>query len=128
MGETLFVLYVCDQAEATRFYEEVLAAAPVLDVPGMTQFALPGCLLGLMPNDGIRRILGERLPDPAAGAGIPRVEVYVIVDDPGAYHARALAAGATEISPLAPRDWGDDAAYSLDPDGHVLAFARRSGG
>lgn len=22
------------------------------------------------------------------------------------------------------RDWGHEAAYSLDPDGHVLAFAR----
>ncbi len=22
------------------------------------------------------------------------------------------------------RDWGQEAAYSLDPDGHVLAFAR----
>lgn len=128
MGQTLFVLYVRDQGDAARFYERVLGTPPVLDVPGMTQFALPGCLLGLMPNDGIRRILGERLPDPAAGAGIPRAEVYVIVDDPGAHHARSLVAGAMEISPLAPRDWGDDAAYSLDPDGHVLAFARRRGG
>ncbi len=128
MAETLFVLYVGDQGAAMRFYEHVLGTPPVLDVPGMTQFALPGCVLGLMPNDGIRRILGERLPDPAAGAGIPRAELYLVVVDPGAYHARALAAGAMEISPLAPRDWGDDAAYSLDPDGHVLAFARRSVG
>lgn len=39
-------------------------------------------------------------------------------------HARALAAGATELSPPAPRDWGHEASYLRDPDGHVLAFAR----
>lgn len=36
-----------------------------------------------------------------------------------------IAAGATELSPLSMRDWGDLAAYSLDPDGHVVAFAQR---
>ncbi len=128
MGETLFVLYVRDQAAATRFYASVLEAEPVLDVPGMTQFALPGCLLGLMPEDGIKRILGSRLPDPVRGTGTPRAEVYLVVDDPAGHHARALAAGATGVSPLLRRDWGDDAAYSLDPDGHVLAFARKSNG
>lgn len=126
MAEALFVLYVSDQAAAARFYEQALGSAPVLDVPGMTQFALSGCLLGLMPGDGIRRILGERLPDPAGGTGIPRAEVYLTVDDPAAWHARALSAGATELSPLMVRDWGDEAAYSLDPDGHVLAFAGRA--
>jgi aminoglycoside 6'-N-acetyltransferase len=34
-----------------------------------------------------------------------------------------VAAGATELSPVLAREWGDDAGYCLDPDGHVLAFA-----
>ena len=33
--------------------------------------------------------------------------------------------GAIELSPLTRRPWGDDAAYCLDPDGHVVAFATR---
>ena len=37
--------------------------------------------------------------------------------------ARAIEFGAREVSPLALRDWGHSVAYSLDPDGHVLAFA-----
>jgi hypothetical protein len=41
--------------------------------------------------------------------------------------ARAVAAGAREISGLEPRDWGHDVAYALDADGHVLAFARQRG-
>ena len=54
---------------------------------------------------------------------MPRAELYLLVDDPAAFHGRALAEGGRELSPLAPREWGHEAAYCLDPDGHVLAFA-----
>ena len=122
-----FILYVRDQAASSVFYAKVLGLHPSLDVPGMTEFTLAGGgVLGLMPEAGIRRLLGENLPDPALAAGIPRAELYLIVDDPGACHQRALACGARELSGLAPRDWGHQAAYSLDPDGHVLAFAALS--
>ncbi len=90
----------------------------------MTQFRLSGgSLLGLMPESGIKRVLGESLPDPSVASGVPRSELYLIVENPEVNHSRALAAGAIELSPLTVRDWGDIAAYSLDPDGHVLAFA-----
>lgn len=119
------ILYVRDQAAATTFYRRVLGE-PSLDVPGMTEFPLgPGTVLGLMPEAGIRQLLGDAIPDPAGGGGIPRAELYLRVDDPGTHHARALQAGARELSPLTARDWGDEAAYSQDPDGHVLAFARK---
>jgi catechol 2,3-dioxygenase-like lactoylglutathione lyase family enzyme len=119
-----FILYVADQARSTAFYARVLGARPTLDVPGMTEFALPGgAILGIMPEVGIRRLLGDRLPDPAGARGIPRAELYLVVHDPAALHEQALRAGAVELSPLAPRDWGHVAAYVLDPDGHVLVFA-----
>jgi DNA-binding XRE family transcriptional regulator/catechol 2,3-dioxygenase-like lactoylglutathione lyase family enzyme len=119
------ILYVADQKASSKFYERVLALKPRLDVPGMTEFRLgEGVILGLMPAAGIKRLLGEKLPDPAGAAGIPRAELYLLADDPAAYHLRALKNGAKELSALTPRDWGHEAAYSLDPDGHVLAFAR----
>ncbi len=124
-----FILYVADQAASTAFYARVLGTAPTLDVPGMTELTLgSGAVLGLMSEGGIRRLLGERLPDPSRARGIPRAELYLRVSDAGAYHARALAAGATELSALARRGWGDDVAYALDPDGHVIAFAQRGAG
>lgn len=90
----------------------------------MTEFTLFGdCIFGLMPEKGIQRLLGERLPDLAAGRGVPRAELYLLVDDARAYHRRALEAGAVELSALAARDWGHRAAYSFDPDGHLLTFA-----
>ncbi len=119
------IFYVNDQKASSLFYARVLDLQPRLDVPGMTEFELcAGAVLGLMPAKGIKRLLGERLPDPERGAGIPRAELYLLTQDPDACHRRALANGARELSPLCPRDWGHEAAYSLDSDGHVLAFAR----
>lgn len=119
-----FILYVADQAQSTEFYRVALDAAPRLDVPGMTEFDLPGgAVLGLMPLDGIMRLLGPVLPDRGAAGGFPRAELYLLVDDPLAWHARALAAGGSEASAVARRDWGHLAGYILDGDGHVLAFA-----
>ncbi len=119
-----FILYVRDQATSARFYRAVLSAEPTLDVPGMTELALPGnAVLDLMPEAGAERLLGPP-HDPAAASGLPRAEVYLVVDDPALYLARSLAAGARLVSGLEPRDWGHDAAYVLDPDGHVVAFAR----
>lgn len=119
-----FILYVADPARARAFYAAALAREPRLDVPGMTEFELGGgAVLGLMPEGGIARLLGGALPAPAFSNGTLRAELYLVVDDPRACHARALCAGARELSPVGPRDWGHDAGYALDPDGHILAFA-----
>lgn len=123
-GHSHLILYVADQARSRAFYGAVLGAAARLDVPGMTEFELPGgAVLGLMPESAIERLLGRALPRPSLARGVPRAELYLLVDDPAAFHARALAAGATELSPLGRRSWGHAAAYALDPDAHVLAFA-----
>jgi len=120
------ILYVADQEASAAFWSAVLQHPPRLHVPGMTEFVLTvSTVLGLMPEAGIRALLEPALPDPAGAHGVPRAELYLLVDDPAAYHQRALAGGARELSPLAPRSWGDEVAYSLDPDGHVLAVGRR---
>jgi len=121
-----FVLYVRDQAASARFYSRALATEPRLDVPGMTEFAIGDAVLGLMPEAGIRRLLGDSIGDPASARVAPRAEIYLVIDDPVAFVARATDAGGRVLSPLAPRDWGHDAAYVADPDGHVVAFARVS--
>ena len=119
-----FILYVRDQEASRRFWEQGLGLPPALHVPGMTEFHLrEGVVLGLMPERGIRALLGEQLPDPAAAAGVPRAELYLLVDDPAGALARCLLAGASLLSEVLPRSWGHRAGYCLDPDGHVIAFA-----
>ena len=120
-----FVLYVSDQTKSATFYSNALDMIPTLAVPGMTEFSLnDGAILGLMPESGIQRLLGPALPDLSQSHGIPRAEIYLVTSNARQFHARALAAGARELSPVSQRDWGDLAGYSLDPDGHVIAFAQ----
>jgi len=124
MNATHFILFTSDQDLSTAFYSRVLGLKPRLLVPGMTEFDLPGgAVLGLMPEAGIRRLLGDAIPDPATAAGAPRSELYLVVDDAEIFHSRALSSGARELSPVLNRDWGHNTGYSLDPDGHLLAFA-----
>ena len=121
--------YVSDLAAAAAFWQAVLDCPPAPDVPGMTEFCLGAQVVpGLLPEAGIRSLPGPSWPDPAVARGIPRAGLYLVVPDAAACHARARAAGATGLSPLTRRSRGDDAAYCLDPGGHVVAFAARPAG
>ena len=123
--ETEFILYVANQAQSRDFYAYVLELEPVLDVPGITEFALaPQVKLGLMPESGIARLLQPATPHPATGAGIPRCELYWLLPNAEGVFTRALQAGATMVSPFLPRDWGHTVGYAADADGHILAFAQ----
>jgi len=119
-----FILYVSDQEKSRDFYKQVLALEPSLDVPGITEFTFSeSCKLGLMSENGIAKILGDKIPHPATGNGIPRCELYLHVDDVEETYNRAVQAGANEINPIQKRDWGDIVGYVSDTDGHIIAFA-----
>jgi uncharacterized glyoxalase superfamily protein PhnB len=123
----IFILYVESQERSKEFYTEVLQQEPRLNVPGMTEFQLTDhAVLGLMPENGIAKILADHTPHPSKGNGIPRNELYLYVDDPQNYFDRAIKAGGKPVSEFGARDWGDSVAYCADPDGHILAFSRKS--
>ena len=118
------ILYVKDQAASTRVYSTLFGREPDLDVTGMTEFRLsPQLILGLMPEHSIARIVCPELPHPAAGSGVPRCELYLLVEDAAAEFERGIECGANLVSPLLSRDWGHRVCYFSDPDGHVVAFA-----
>lgn len=114
-----FILYVADQARATAFYRCVLAAEPVLDVPGMTEFDLGGATLGLMPAADMEVLLARQI---RGGTG-QRCELYLRRADAAAALARAAAGGGQLLDGLRDRSWGERVGYALDPDSHVLALA-----
>lgn len=119
-----FILYVSDQRASRMFYSVLLGIEPSLDVPGMTEFQLSDNVkLGLMPEEGIKKIIQEKLPDTSLGNGIPRCELYLKVRDIKKYIERAIQLKANEVNQLADRDWGDRVVYFADQDGHVIAFA-----
>jgi predicted enzyme related to lactoylglutathione lyase len=115
------ILYVADQGRSRDFYQGVLGTAPRLDVPGMTEFALPGsAVLGLMPEAGIQRLL-EGLD--VGTSEVSRAEVYLRLPDAEAALARAEAGGGAVLSARQLRNWGEHVSYVRDPDGHILALA-----
>lgn len=121
------ILYVADQERSKIFYSVILQKQPSLDVPGMTEFDLAeGLKLGLMPENGIAKILSDETPHPATGNGIPRCELYILADGVEKRFDNALHAGAKPVSAVSDRDWGDRVGYVADPDGHIIAFAERS--
>ncbi len=121
-----FILYVSNQEESKNFYKILLDKEPSLDVPGMTEFLLEeNCKLGLMPNDGIAKILGDKIPHPDSGTGIPRCELYLSFENSAEVFQRAVSAGAREISPIQKRNWGDSAGYLSDADGHIIAIVQK---
>lgn len=120
------ILYVNDQATSARFYQQLFRQAPSLNVPGMTEFIVgDNCKIGIMPNKSIAAILTDKTQHPDKGNGIPRCELYLHIEDIQREYDNALASGATLISPILDRDWGDTVCYFSDPDGHIIAFARR---
>lgn len=124
LSQSLFILYVQDQQHAATFYKKLLNLSPSLNVPGMTEFTLSETSkLGLMPNQGIAKIIGDQLPNPSEGLGIPRCELYLLVEDISPYYNRALVVGAVVIAEPKNQDWGHRVLYLSDPDGHVIAFA-----
>lgn len=121
------ILYVKDQEVSTALYIKMLQMSPLLHVPGMSGFQLtPNMRLGLMPNTGMAKIIGSQLPHPETAIGIPRCELYLYVDDVDLAFKHAVDSGAQLISQVADRNWGDTVCYFADPDGHILAFAKKT--
>ncbi|MEN9743268.1 MAG: hypothetical protein RLZZ65_1073 [Bacteroidota bacterium] len=120
------ILFVEDQEVSCAFYQKLFRVKAELHVPGMTEFIISEhSKIGLMPNKGIAKILADNTPHPSLGKGIPRCELYFYVEDLEVEFKNALACGAKLISPILDRDWGDQACYFADPDGHVIAFAKK---
>jgi len=121
-----FILYVADQKVSRDFYSKILDKEPVLDVNGMTEFLLSAeCKLGLMPVEGITKILGKTFRDSETVRVIHKCELYLDVPNIEESYTKAIEAGAAELSPVTLRNWGDRVGYLSDPDGHIIAFASR---
>ena len=120
------ILYVTNQQASAEFYERIFRKKADLNVAGMTEFRFSDyCKLGLMPSAGIVKILADKTLHADKGNGIPRCELYFYVDNVRLKYDNAIEVGATLISAIEDRDWGDSACYFADLDGHIIAFAEK---
>ncbi|MFH1467522.1 MAG: VOC family protein [Pseudomonadota bacterium] len=120
----LTILAVSDLETAAVFYQQAFGWPLGVDVPVYKQLDLPGGRsLGLYVREGFAHNVGGLVPEVVAPGAITGTELYFRVADLDAAVARLEAAGARVLSPRAPRDWGDEAAYFADPDGNALVVA-----
>lgn len=120
----LTILAVDDLPRAARFYTNAFGWSPSIETPVYVELALPGGMrLGLYERESFGTNTGSAPMRTPAGQLAP-TELYLHTDDVTGVVARLREAGARELSPLAPRPWGDEAAYFADADGNVVVVAR----
>jgi predicted enzyme related to lactoylglutathione lyase len=79
--------------------------------------------LGVYERHGFAANVGQ-LPSRVERGKIGPTEIYFQTEEIDEAIRRIRAAGGRELSALARRAWGDDAAYFADPDGNVIVLAR----
>lgn len=126
MNKTYFIVYVEDQNKTKMFYELLFKNKPIVDEPGMTEFELPdGSILGIMPIKSTKKLFGEDYYSKLSLKSLSKFELYFLVDNAKELHTRALQLGGIELRKFEDMDWGERAAYSMNHDGHILAFAEK---
>lgn len=120
----LVILAVTDLRRSLPFYEAAFGWKPIVQVPVYVEFELPrGMRVGLYAREAFERNTGTPAGSPLP-ARTTSTELYFFPDNLLQAISDLRSAGATELSPLAAREWGDEAAYFSDPDGNVLVVAR----
>lgn len=118
------VFYVENLDTSKQFYSTILDQNPVLDAPELVEFQLMrNFKLGLVPLKGIVHTLNLAVRHRPEGC-MPACEICLKHADPEGCLVLFEAAGGKLIQPLKHMDWGEEVAYGLDPDGHMIAFSR----
>lgn len=119
------VLAVSDVQRSHDFYRDVFGWESHLEWPGeYTELVVTDDdRLGLYRREGYAVTAGAEPAD--LNGRVSPAYLYVRVDDLDGTIRRLQAAGARPLSGLSDRNWGDEAAYFADPDGNVVAVARR---
>jgi len=99
--------------EAFGFVERAVHAGPDGTIAHAEMDAAGGVLM--LGSDGGRS-------EDRFGAHAGRGWTYVSIDDPDACFARAVAAGAEVVSPLADTDYGSRDFSVRDPEGNLWSF------
>jgi PhnB protein len=111
------MLTVRDAATAILFYERAFGATE------QERFQTPtGQIVAEMSIDGLRFFVVDENPDAfnlsPERLGGTTVRINLIVEDPDAAAAKAIAEGATEIFPVSDQPYGLRQGRVADPSGH----------
>jgi PhnB protein len=115
------MLSVRNGAKAVDFYQAALGAAVLFRID-------EGGTIALFSVEGAEFWIAEESPanqnfSPETLHG-STVRLILTVDDPDAVFARAMAAGATEVWPVADKDYGWRIGRIADPFGHTWEIGK----
>lgn len=119
------LLYVKkDGAAAVEFYKKALGAVELRRFSNddgtlhVSELEIAGSLFRLHEE---KTEAGQLSPQTAGGV---TAVICLMVDDPDALMAQAVAAGGEEISPMQDYDYGYRQGDMLDPFGHLWTFEK----
>ncbi len=119
------ILVVENLHKSKMFYQLLFDVEPVVDETNIVELKLnENFILGLITKELPAKLFDAELMvkfklDKASSA-----ELYFECDNAEKIHAKALQLGCLELSPFQQRVWGHSVGYSVNHDGHVLAFAK----
>jgi predicted enzyme related to lactoylglutathione lyase len=120
------IFAVTDLARSLDFYERAFGwpRNEWIDYTNYVELLPPtGGSLGLYERGGYAQLVGAEpveIPEERVSAAY----LYVRVDDVEDAVRRVERAGGRPLAELAPRPWGETAAWFADPDGNVVAVAQ----
>jgi predicted enzyme related to lactoylglutathione lyase len=120
------IFAVSDLPRALEFYEHTFGwpRNGAIDYTNYVELLPPdGGALGLFERDGYEQLVGAR-PTDVPDDAVPPAYLYVRVEDVEATADRIRTAGGRALTDLAPRAWGERAAWFADPDGNLVAIAQ----
>lgn len=116
-------LSVRNGIRAVEFYKKAFGATEVFRITSPD-----GPIVAEMSIDGARFLLADESPDHGnlspESLGGSSVRIDLLVADPDGLQQRAIAAGATEVFPVADQDFGYRMGRVRDPFGHHWLIAR----
>jgi uncharacterized glyoxalase superfamily protein PhnB len=105
-------IQACRIDAARAFYETVLGIPADDTVPSRIYFHCGDVILAVLDRRPEHGVPFHPTPD----------NLYLATGELDAVHARALAAGARDVSPVEVQPWGERSFYCLDLDGNRLCF------
>lgn len=118
------VLAVSDMRRSLTFYQSVFDWKIRIEKKGYVEFELPGGRgLALSARESFEVVTGS-VPHEIDDNNTSGTQVYLRCEEMPKVIARLHSVGARLLSGVKERDWGDEAGYFADPDGHVLVIAR----
>jgi catechol 2,3-dioxygenase-like lactoylglutathione lyase family enzyme len=94
------------------FYERLLAIEADDTVPSRLYFHCGEVIVAVIDREAAGDAPFRPAPEP----------LYFATGELDAVHARAVDAGALDVSEVEVRPWGERSFYCLDPDGNRLCF------